>query len=394
MQMTNMRIILNICWVVLLTACQQNNLPQVLTPHTLLKDELFQPVARVIETPEQIFALPDHAKTEMRNLVHPDDSMRVKTDLLLNYLFEKKGTNLLYQNDATLTATETLAARQANCLSLTILSYSLAQEINLVAEFRDIQIPEYWTQNNGRSLLNGHVNLKILGGGGHHVSGEVHYEILNYIIDFDMESNKSHFPMRTLTKKQIIALFYNNKAAEAMVHGHEDLAYAYLKAAIFADPLADESWNNLAVLYRQKQQFELAEQAYLLAGQLAPEQLNPKANLALLYQAMGLTEKAEKLTRLVESKRSQNPYYHIMLGHESLNAGQAELAIRYYKKGLALDKKSSEALFGLAKANLSLGLKDKAQNYLMLAEQSAPNRRDRERYQYKLKLLTAAAVQH
>lgn len=391
--MTAMKLLLTIGWVVLLSACQQNSLREP-EAEALFKDELFLPVATTIETPEQIFALPESTRAELQQLIRPVGSVQLKTDLLLNYLFSKKGSSLLYQNDATLTAAETLAARQANCLSLTILSYSLAQEIGLYAEFRDIKIPEYWTQNNGHSLLNGHVNLKIVGGKNVGMDGNQTFDRFNYIIDFDMDNNKSHFPSRQLKKTQVISMFYNNKAAEAMVYGQSDLAYVYLKAAVSADPGAAENWNNLAVLYRQKQQYELAEKAYVLAGQLAPQQLNPKANLALLYEAMGFTEKAAQLSNFVALKRNQNPYYHIMLGNESLSSGQADLAIRHYKKGLLLDDKSSEAMFGLAKAHLSLGLKDKAAHYLQLAEQSAPSRRDKERYQDKLRLLTTAAVQH
>lgn len=388
-----MKLLLPIGLVVFLTACQQNNIPTT-TPASLLNDDLFNPVDVVIETPEQIFALPEQTKVDIRDLTRSADSPRVKTDLLLNYLFEKKGNSLLYQNDATLTAAETLAARQANCLSLTILSYSLAQEMQLNAEFRDIKIPEYWTQNNGQSLLNGHVNLNIVGGQSIGKGGGVHYSVFSYVIDFDVQSNKNHFPSAVLDQQQIVGLFYNNKAAEAMVYGKDDLAYAYLKAAISVDPRAEESWNNLAVLYRQKQQFELAEKAYLLAAQLAPEQLNSKANLALLYEVMGKTEQAAQLSAMVAAKRNQNPYYHMMLGNESLTSGSAHKAIEHYKKSLTLDKKLAEAMFGLAKAHLSLGQTDKAQHYLQSAEKSAPSRSERARYQYKLKLLTAAAVQH
>jgi tetratricopeptide (TPR) repeat protein len=378
--------------VALLTGCQHSRF-QGPAPETLFKDDLFQPTTASIESPEQIFALPEPTKSELQALIRPVTSVQVKTDLLLNYLFSKKGSSLLYQNDATLTAAETLAARQANCLSLTILSYSLAQEIGLHAEFRDIKIPEYWTQNNGYSLLNGHVNLKIIGGKNAGMDGSQSFDRFNYVIDFDIENNKSHFPSRQLKRAQVISMFYNNKAAEAMVHSQYDLAYAYLKAAVATDPDAAENWNNLAVLYRQKQQYALAEKAYVLAAQLAPEQLNPKANLALLYETIGETEKAEKLSRFVAAKRSQNPYYHIMLGNEALSFGSPDRAIHHFKKGLSLDKKSSEAMFGLAKAHLSLGMRDKAAHYLQLAEQSAPSRKDKERYQDKLRLLTTAAVQ-
>lgn len=393
MQMMAMKLVLNLCLVALLAGCQQNSF-QGPAPETLFKDDLFQPISGSIESPEQIFALPEPTITELQSLIRPVTSVQVKTDLLLNYLFSKKGSSLLYQNDATLTAAETLAARQANCLSLTILSYSLAQEIGLYAEFRDIKIPEYWTQNNGYSLLNGHVNLKIVGGKNAGMDGNQSFDKFNYIIDFDVENNKSHFPSRQLKRTQVISMFYNNKAAEAMVHGQYDLSYAYLKAAVAADPTAAENWNNLAVLYRQKQQYKLAEQAYILAGQLAPDQLNPKANLALLYEAIGETEKAEQLSRFVAVRRNQNPYYHIMLGNESLAAGLTDKAIQHFKRGLVLDKKSSEAMFGLAKAHLSLGMRDKATHYLQLAEQSAPSRKDKERYQDKIRVQTTASVQH
>lgn len=382
-----------LCLAMLFTACQHHSAAKP-NLDVMLQDDLFNPVIEIIETPEQIFALSQQTKAELQQLLHTGQSIQVKTDVLLNYLFAKKGSSLLYQNDATLTAEETLIAKQANCLSLTILSYSLAQELGLQAEFRDIQIPEYWTQSNNQSLLNGHVNLKIVGGFSPRLNGNVSYTTFNYVIDFDIENNKSHFPFRQLKKSQIVALFYNNKAAQALVYGQDNLAYAYLKAAVTLEPLTADSWNNLAVLYRKHMQYDLAENAYLLAIQLEPQALNAKGNLALLYQATGQNEKAEQLIRIVGAQRSQNPYYHIMLGHEALVAGQADNAILHYKRGLALDKKSSEAMFGLAKAHMALGLKDKAQHYLQLAERSAPNPEDKKRYQSKLKLLTTASVHH
>ncbi|RVT46086.1 tetratricopeptide repeat protein [Rheinheimera sediminis] len=391
--MTTMKLFLSIGVLICLSACQQSYTVKS-TPYSLLQDHLFNPVDVAIETPEQIFALPEQTKAEIRQLSRSASSARMKTDLLLNYLFEKKGSSLLYQNDATLTAAETLAARQANCLSLTILSYSLAQEMELQAEFRDIKIPEYWTQNNGQSLLNGHVNLSIVGGKSRGKNGSINYSVFNYTIDFDVQNYKNHFPSVSLRQHQITGMFYTNKAAEAMLQGKDDLAYLYLKAAISMDPDAAESWNNLAVLYRQKQQLGLAEKAYVFAAQLAPDQLNSKANLALLYDIMGEIEKSNQLKRLVAAKRNLNPYYHLMLGHESLASGSAQRAIAHYKKSLGLNKQLAEAMFGLARAHLALGEKNKAQYYLQSAEKLALNPDERQRYQYKLKLLTVAAMQH
>ncbi len=148
------------------------------------------------------------------------------------------------------------------------------------------------------------------------------------------------------------------------------------------------------MLYRQKQQYQLAEQAYLWADQLSPDQLNAKANLALLYEITGQLEKAQQLSQYVAEKRSENPYYHIMLGHEALLLNNVAQALVHYKKGLSLDRRSSEAMLGLAKVHLRLGQREQAEQYLLLAEKYAPNSQERERYQSKLKLLTTAAVKH
>ncbi|MBY0419086.1 MAG: hypothetical protein K2W88_13625, partial [Pararheinheimera sp.] len=89
--MMNMKFILNICVAVLLTACQHNT-SSTTAPDTLWNDELFSPVTEPIESPEQIFALPQQVKMDIRSLTRYTDSAREKTDALLTYLFSKKGT--------------------------------------------------------------------------------------------------------------------------------------------------------------------------------------------------------------------------------------------------------------------------------------------------------------
>ncbi|MCA1930996.1 hypothetical protein, partial [Rheinheimera sp.] len=157
-----------VCGLLLLlnAGCSQTSAPKLNDdPRQYLVDELFLPMsADEIETEQEIFALPDYAISDMKRMVKPLRSAREKTDALLNYIFFLKGKSITYDNSATLTATETLARHQANCLSLTILAYSLSKMANLDVTFQDVQIPEYWTHVQGVSLLNGHVNLKVSGG--------------------------------------------------------------------------------------------------------------------------------------------------------------------------------------------------------------------------------------
>ena len=364
-------------------------------PRQYLADHLFTAIPeQSIETEQQIFALPDAVYHDMLRMVRPLNSSREKADALLNYIFFLKGKRISYETNATLTASETLARQQANCLSLTILAYSLASVAEMNVLFQDVIIPEYWTHVQGVSLLSGHVNLKLTGSGAKTSRGAANYEQFSYVIDFDLETNKSHFPVRILKKPQIIAMFYNNKAAQFMIEKDYDHAFAYLKAAILTDPNSSESWNNLAVLYRSIRHFDLAEDAYKLALKLDPESTNVKSNLALLYMLTGETEKAEALQRVVYIQRLDNPYYHIMLGNEAMQMSDHQQAIKHFRYSLKLNKKASEALAGLAKAHYQLGHAEAARHYLLQAKKHAPSMQERGRYQSKLDSLMTASKQH
>lgn len=387
-----------VCGLLLLmiTGCSLTAQNQLNTdPRQYLADELFTAVPeQSIETEQQIFELPDAVYHDMLRMVRPLKSSREKADALLNYIFFLKGKRISYDNNATLTAAETLARQQANCLSLTVLAYSLAKVAEMNVIFQDVKIPEYWTNVQGVSLLSGHVNLRLTGSSAKASRGPVIYEQFSYVIDFDLETNKSHFPVRALTKPQIVAMFYNNKAAQSMIAKDYDRAYAYLKAAVLRDPDSSESWNNVAVLYRTMKHFDLAEKAYLVALKLEPESINAKSNLALLYMLTGETEKAETLQRIVYSQRLGNPYYHIMLGNEAMQLKDNRQAIKHFRASLKLSDKASEAMAGLAKAYYLLGEDETARHYLQEAKKYAPSAQERGKYQSKLNFLLTAAKQH
>ncbi len=385
------------CLLLMLAAgCSQTAQNKLNTdPNQYFADDLFATSQKnTIETEQQIFELPEAVYHDMVRMVRPLESSREKADALLNYIFFLKGKRISYDNNATLTATETLARQQANCLSLTILAYSLAKVAEMDVLFQDVRIPEYWTHVQGVSLLSGHVNLKLTGSSVKTSRAPVNYEQFSYVIDFDLETNKSHFPVRILTKPQIISMFYNNKAAQFMIAKNYDHAYAYLKAAILIDPNSSESWNNLAVLYRTIKHFNLAEDAYQIALKLDPESINVKSNLALLYMLIGETEKAEALQRIVYSQRLENPYYHIMLGNEAMQLNEYQQALKHFRYSLKLNEKMAEAMAGLAKAYYQLGEAETAKHYLLQAKKYAPSRQEQARYQSKLDFLLTASKQH
>ena len=378
----------------LLSACSNVPVTPVTAPSHLLSHSAFPAISTPIETPEQIFYLSNEVIQDVRQKVLRYNQAAEQQEALLRYIFQDENRDILeYVNEATLTATETLQLRVANCLSLTILAASLAENVGFLVDFRDVVVPEYWISRSGSSLLNGHINLKLTPRLLTYSNQALLYQAQSYLIDFDRGSGQAQPQAKSVSRQVVIALFYNNKAADAMLADHDELAFKYLQAALQQAPLKAEIWNNLAVLYRKKQWFQQAEQLYQYSLQLEPENNNTRSNLALLYEQTNRFAEAKLLKEKIERRRLQNPYYFVMLGQEALEGDQYQQAISAFTKALKLQPKTAEAQFGLAQSYLALGDYPQAVKYLRAAGHNTADKSLQRRYHSKLEMLNAIALQ-
>jgi len=382
-------------FALLLSGCQNAVNRQLLSQYDnrLLFDDPFSAPAVDIETPEQIFAVPEDVVKDLRQQVMMYGDAQDRSKALLRYIFNDGDDVLEYVNSATLTANDTLIKRQANCLSLTILAYSLAKAIGFDTQFQDVDVPEYWITRAGNSMLNGHVNLVVNPDVKHRSISNIVYRQSSYLIDFDRVPSRTKLKTTEVSRNAIVSMFYNNKAADAMLSKNYDVAYQYLKAAIMMAPELSGNWNNLAVLYRYKHLLEAAEQVYLHSLVLEPNHSNTMSNLAMLYQLTGRLEQAAALEYKVAKKRLVNPFYFVMLGNEAYELQDADAALDYYRQSLKLQPNTPEALFGMARVFLLKGDLSAASRYLQSAKKYVEPGPERRRYQTKLDLLNAIAKQ-
>lgn len=384
--------VIMIASVVALTGCQQT--PSQSTQVVL--DDLthhpaFMPVHQPIESREQIFALPDALIDQARREVSAFGDPKEQSLALLKFIFREQQDPLQYVNNATLTALQTYEQREANCLSLTILSYSLARALGFRVQFQDVQIPEYWITRNGTSVLNGHVNLVVTPPSSQAATKTFITSTNNFLIDFERAGARERLPVRKIAESDIVALFYNNKAADAMLLQQFDLAYRYLQAAAAVEPAVAATWNNLAVLFRQRQMTAFAERAYVQSLALEPEHPNTMANLAILYEATGRQSAAASLFAKVEQTRLRNPYYFVMQGNEALSNNRLAEAESAFQHSIRLQAKMPEALFGLARVAILQHDYAAATSYLQRARLYAPAGPDRRLYDHKIEMLNAVA---
>lgn len=373
----------------LLTACQSApNFMQSkqLSNTSLYIDDKFNNYNDIyIESEEEIFALDDDMQKLVEEKLKSERDNRRKAKKLLKHFFNPEQVGLAYRAGANVVASQAYQNNEANCLSLTIMAYSLAKASNLDVVFQSVKVPEYWVRNGRVNMLTGHVNLKIVDKKSPTKLVFIDRGILE--IDFDPYVVKKTFPKKVIGKNTVIAMFYNNKGANAMIKGDYTSAYAYLKAATQVDPTFSSAWGNLGILYRFNGYEKQAVDTYQYAISLNRNNLTAMSNLSMLLHINGQYENAKELDTFIMRQRANNPYYYALLADEKFYIGDYRQAIQHYRKAIKLNKNIHEFYFGLAKIYYMLDETEKAQSYLKKAIAKNRSRQLDEQYIAKLDIL-------
>ncbi|WP_339723468.1 tetratricopeptide repeat protein [uncultured Paraglaciecola sp.] len=379
-------VFISFIFLVFFTACQ-STVVHVPPSDNLLYDQGYSGFPQInIEPEQQVFYLDDTAKAFVVSTIEPYKNKLDQMEALVRAIFDRSKLNLLYQGDANTTANDTFHAQAANCLSMSIMTYALASEAGFDVDFQEIMIPEYWTRRAGFSLLNGHINLKML------APTDPNVFVLNrrsYQVDFDPQSSRRGLPKRIVSKKDILSMFYNNKGADAVLRKDYVSAYAYFREALVIQPNFHSAWINLGILYRLSGYFSQAESAYHHALVLNSDSLTAMENLAYLYRVTDRNAEAEEILAKVEGQRNNNPYYHVDLGEQEMEQEHWDQALAHFRKALALDRGKHEVYFGLARAYFEIGELQQSERYLRQAKNKASNKQDEQRYQAKLDFLSS-----
>ncbi|CAM3952216.1 tetratricopeptide repeat protein [Pseudoalteromonas byunsanensis] len=372
-----------------LTGCNSthNSVP---IDQSIALNSAFKPIA--VESEHDVFHLDSKITSQLTLFFKSGTPQLTQTKALMQFLVDNGESSLAYQSDANLTASQAYYNLNANCLSLSILAYSLAEHLGFNAQFQRVHIPEYWDQSQGYSLLTGHVNLLVSETNRNADNSHILYtRPKSIVIDFDPNSRRQAFSTSNISKQRILAMFYSNKGAMALVNGKNDKAYSYLSAAVKADPEYSGAWGNLGILYRVAGFHRQAEQAYEQALALNPENNNVLGNLALLYKITERTEEGERILARLEDKRKSNPYYLIVKGNEAINAQQYSEALSFFRRAKKLDHNLHDSYFGMAKVYYLRDDLERAKYYLSKAYELSEFDHDRNRYQGKLQWLQAVA---
>ncbi len=352
---------------------------------TILHDDLFPDYIDVaIESSQDVFSINKTIKAFVDSNLNRHDDPDKKIKDLASAIFGRTNLNLLYQDDANTVAEETFKNGAANCLSLTILSYAMADYADLGVEFQQIEIPGVWTRKENTTVLNRHVNLKLFQKKEDNITLFVRS---TFQLDFDSQVSSLHMPGKRISKSKVLALFYNNKGAEALIDKNMTVAYAYFRKALFTDPYLVEALANLGVLYHRAGENKYAEDTYNTALAIKQNDTTVLENLASIYSITDRQKQAENIRARLKEKRKNNPYYYYNLGEIEFENKNWEGAKKHYRKAISLNKKQHIFYFALAKVYFLQGEIKLSKKYIALAKKHTPSEEQQLLYQNKLNLL-------
>ncbi len=318
-----------------------------------------------IITPEEAVALDD----EMREFVAPyraigDTAMKLRR--LLEGMQDRGLFAMSYSDSFTRSASRTFHERQGNCLSFTMLFVALAREAGLDARYQAVDVPPTWTNDNELLVIAKHVNTAVNQGYSRTTtagSGEPFPRASfdrKVIVDFNAANFRANYHSRVVADRYVIALFYNNLAAEALVRKQYAEGFDLLREA--ARTYADMAgpWVNLGVLYARVGRHDYAEAAYRRALEADPREQAALANLVGVYTSLGEAALAAEYRQRIRRYREINPYYHYALAQVAFGEGRFEDALASLRSAIRLKRDDDDFYDLRGRTLVELGRDDRA----------------------------------
>jgi len=261
-----------VCLTLTLAGCAQHNSPpappsvSAVTQATPVLPQieagLFAAVAPVPAIQDLLQLTPEQKQDFLSYFRHPRYADQAPEYRLYSYM---QNVLAVFQfNGSTTSASEVMRSGSANCVSLALLTKALADVAGIEVRFR-ATYREPVIDIRGDLLLQAtHVRS--------YLSATVSADSINFRqLYIDYFRGPLSYQGDFLSAARFNATVYNNLAAEALLRGDLDQAYALLQSSLQQDKQFVPAINLMAVLLRRQQQPVLAQQWYQYGLAVSPQ---------------------------------------------------------------------------------------------------------------------------
>jgi Tfp pilus assembly protein PilF len=267
-------------------------------------------------------------------------------------------------------------------MSLVIMTAAFAKELGLAVNYQNVPVDESWSRNGSLYLLSSHVNLLLGQRMPNQLSGSAPERAL--VVDFLPEAGSHQFHAQQLDEEDIITMYQNNRAAEALVHGKIDDAYWWARAAVAGSPPGSQAYNTLGVIYQRHGDLVLSERAYRAALAREPESVVTLRNLEPVLTALGKTEEARAVAKRAAGIEPIPPFYYFNQGVTAYSNKDYRKARDLFAREVKRAPYYDEFHFWLAATEMQLGEIQLAGEQLELALDTSTRKDTRNIYSAKL----------
>ncbi len=350
----------------------------------LFHDEVFSPAGPAIAQAD-VFAPSEAMRLFLEQEAASWTHRRTTAEQLVEALTSGR-LGIRYEAESTRDAAKTFDARAGNCLSLVILTAAFAKALQVPVTYQSAILDPAWVRS-GRTLLEvDHVNVTLgarraeIDGGGRPSS---------LVVDFLPGEDLRGLRTREIAERTVVAMYRNNRAAESLLQGGLDDAYAWAREAVRADPRFLPSLNTLGVVYLRHGDIPFSVATFRAVLGRESENTLVMGNLALALERQGHAGEAAALRERLAKIEPRPPFYYYDRGRSAMERGDYRVARDLFAREVARNEYNHELHFWLALADLQLGELAGAREQLELAKEMSPTDRERDLYAVELARLSA-----
>ena len=261
-----------------------------------------------------------------------------------------------------------LELKAGNCMSLAILTSALARLVDIEVKYQRVDAEPVYHRHNDIMTLSTHVRSHLI-----ETLPEDDKEFIGIrgriIVDYYPQRGNIRGGM--LDHNTFYSMYYRNLAADAMLEGKHDYAYALMHQAIEIAGDDVENVNTMAVVLNKIGYSKHALAVYAFGLELEQNSLNLLSNYANLLEQTGDNELAEKIKSKIDDANDDNPYHLIDLAETYISEGRYKIAKRLINRAIDRAPYLHEAYFALARTYYLSQQSEKADKALQTAAQMA-----------------------
>lgn len=373
----------------LLVGCATAPPAPAVADETLFADALFAPPSEPIDASE-LFTVSAPMKRFLRDELAGQLRLWGLQRGLLDALYRRDQLRIEYDASVTRTAAQTFDARAGNCLSLVVMTAAFAKELGLTMTYQSAVTEETWSRSDNLTLRSGHVNITL---GRRPMDVGTHQDVGSLTVDFLPPAEIRGLRVRTIDEDTIVAMYLNNRAAEALVAKRLDDAYAWARAAIRRAPGEFAAYNTLGVVYLRRGDAARADQVFARVLEHEPTNTRAMSNRVRALTQLGRADAARTLKAELDRIEPEAPFYFYDLGRAAAQRGDWRAARELFGREVARAGYNHLFHYWLGVAHAQLGDYDAAQRELSLALRESTTRPDRDLYAAKLAWLRSLGME-